>query len=156
MKSDVRIAIAVATLALFAGLAFLWFVTGGTEEFQPPFEIVVPESVSGVVCATSRPGTVEDMQHVVRHEVTPEGLLEVDGDILRSHRPRKVFLRNSSGSINAVSKELLTGIFTENDLSSGNWYTVMWFGDTNGWEAYRQARVGERFCLGRFVATSTR
>jgi hypothetical protein len=149
-----RVATAAAGLAVLAGSALLWFVTGGAEAIQPPLEIVVPESVSGVVCATSRPGTIENVQQVVRHEVTPEGLLEVDGDVLRSHRPVKVLLRTSSGSIHEVSKESLTGIFTENDLSSGGWYTVMWFGETNDWEAYRKSMVGKHFCLGRFVAAS--
>ena len=140
-----------ASVTLLAGLAGLWFITGGAEELQPPLEIVVPESVSGVVCATSRPGTREDVRHVVRHEVSPDGLLEVDGDVLRSHRPVKVFIRSAAGSTKEIPRHRLTGIFTESDASSGAWHAVMWLGDIKDWTAHCDAMMGKRFCTGRFV-----
>jgi hypothetical protein len=129
----------------------MWVGVGGLEQFQPPFEIVIPQNVHGVVCATSRPGTTEDKEHVVRHEVTADGLLEVNGDILRSHRPIKLFVRNtSSGKLAEIPSNTLLPIYTENDIASGQWYAVMWLGSADEWNAYRERSPKASRCLGRF------
>jgi hypothetical protein len=151
MSKTIRIVAAIAVVLGAAYIVFLDFAFGGFEKYQPSFEIVVPQSTSGVVCATSRPGTVEDIKHTVRHEVTSQGLLEVDGDILRSHRPIKLFIRTAStNELREIPSSRLMPIFTENDTTKGQWYTVMWLGSSEDWDTFRKAHPNERFCLGRF------
>ena len=142
----------VSVLTLWAAyVGLMWVGTGGLEQFQPPFEIVIPQNVRGVVCATSRPGTIEDIKHVVRHEVTADGLLEVDGDILRSHRPTRVFVKNTGSSqLTEISGNALLPIYTENDITTGQWYAVMWLGSADEWEAFRKQSPNATYCLGRF------
>ena len=83
MNRWLRLGIISALILSAVYVGFMWIAFGGLEQFQPPFEIVVPQNLHGIVCVTSRPGTTEDVEHVVRHEATSDGLLEVDGDILR-------------------------------------------------------------------------
>lgn len=151
MSRWLRIAI-ISALTLFAAyVGLMWVGIGGLESFQPPFEIVVPDGVRGVVCATSRPGTAEDTNNVVRHEVTPSGLLEVNGDILRSHRPRKLFIRKASSSqLTEIPSNTLFSIYTENDTASGQWYSVMWLGSVDEWDSFREQSPNTLRCLNRF------
>ena len=142
----------ISAVALGAGyVGLMWVAVGGLERFQPPFEIVIPESVHGVLCATSRPGSTEDIKHVVRHEVTADGLLEVDGDILRSHRPIKLLIRTiGTGALTEIPSNTLLSIYTENDTVSGQWYAVMWLGSGDEWNTYRERSPNASRCLGRF------
>lgn len=151
MRNPLRVALTAGAALAASYVGFLWFTFGGLERYQPPFEIVVPESVKGVVCATSRRGATEDIDHVVRHEVNHEGLLLVDGDVLRSHRPRRLLIRMSDGQLLEVPSASLLAIFTENDTSTGEWYTVMWRGTTDEWKAFQETHEGKSFCLGRFT-----
>lgn len=151
MKAWARVMVISLPALGAAYVGFMWFAFGGLETFQPPFEIVVPQNVHGVVCATSRQGTVEDIKHAVRHEVTTEGLLEVDGDILRSHRPRKVLRRSmDTGQLTESSGSGLLSIYTENDPATGQWYSVMWLGTADEWNVFRAQAPSIHHCLGRF------
>lgn len=147
-----RLGIISALVLGAAYIALMLVAVGGLEKFQPPFEIVIPQNVQGVVCATSRPGTTEDTEHVVRHEVTADGLLEVNGDILRSHRPTKLFVRNTvTGQLAEIPSSTLFTIFTENDIATGQWYAVKWLGSADEWNAYSQHYPNTaHYCLGRF------
>ena len=136
-------------ISAYYGLLLIGF--GALEVFQPPFEIVVPQDFRGVVCATSRPGTKEDQSNIVRHEITPEGLLEVNGDILQSHRPVKLFTRsNITGVLTEIPSTQLLSNFTENDPATGEWYAVRWLGTRQEWEAFHMKKGVDRLCLGRF------
>jgi hypothetical protein len=151
MPQRIRVVIGVSIALVAASLGFFWWSFGGLEGFQPPFEIVIPDTLRGVVCATTHPSTTEDIKHVVRHEVTADGLLEVDGDILRSHRPRKLFVRSqASAQLHEIPSSGLRSNFTENDLATGQWYSVMWLGTAEEWDAFRRSRGDKSFCLGRF------
>jgi hypothetical protein len=151
MNRWLRFALISVLLIGVGYVALMWVAVGGLEQFQPPFEIVIPQNVQGVVCVTSRPGTTEDTEHVVRHEVTTNGLLEVSGDILRSHRPEKLFVRDTvSGQLAEIPSSTLLPIYTENDIATGQWYAVMWLGSADEWNAYRQRSPNGSYCLGRF------
>lgn len=152
MNRWLRLGIISTVILSAVYVVLMWIGFGGLEQFQPPFEIVVPQSVHGVVCATSRPGTTEDVTHVVRHEVTADGLLEVDGDILRSHRPVKLFVRNSkTGQLTEIPNTMLLGFYTENNPTTGEWYAVRWLGTLEEWDVFRnRSEIKAHFCLGRF------
>ena len=151
MNSWIRFGIISALILSVAYIGFMWWAFGGLEKYQPPFEIVIPENLHGVVCATSRPGTTEDTKHVVRHEVSANGLLEVNGDILRSHRPIKLYARNNeTGQLNEIPSDTLFPIYTENDSSAGQRFVVMWFGTHDEWSAFKDHSPSTTLCLGKF------
>ena len=152
MNRWLRLGIISALILGSTYIGFMWFAFGGLERFQPPFEIVVPQNLHGIVCVTSRPGTTEDVKHVVRHEATSDGLLEVDGDILRSHRPVKLFIRNAAtGQLNEIPNTMLLSSYTENNPSTGEWYSVSWLGTREEWDAFsNRSEINATFCLGRF------
>jgi len=151
MKHWLRFSIISVLILGATYIGLIWFGVGGMEKFQPPFEIVIPQNVQGVVCATSRPGTTEDTEHVVRHEVRTDRLLEVNGNILRSHRPRRLYVKDAvSGQLAEIPSSKLSTIYTENDSASGQWYSVMWLGSTDEWNTYRQRSSNTSHCLGKF------
>ncbi len=156
MMRRLQILVALGVTLTLCYLGLVVFAFGGLEAYQPPFEIVVPESVKGVICATSRPGTTEATDRIVRHEVDNQGQLLVDGDILRSHRLVKLLIRTGADHFVEAQRDSLIPIFTENDLATGEWYTVMWLGSSAEWDSYRRSKDGEKFCLGRFQTSNAK
>ena len=152
MNRWLRLGIISALILSAVYVGFMWIAFGGLEQFQPPFEIVVPQNLHGIVCVTSRPGTTEDVKHVVRHEATSDGLLEVYGDILRSHRPVKLFVRNSdTGQLTEIPNTVLLSSYTEHNPTTGEWYAVRWLGTREEWDVFRnRSEINTTFCLGRF------
>jgi hypothetical protein len=148
----IRLGIVSFSILSAAYIGLMWVGTGGLEQFQPPFEIVLPQNLHGVVCVTSRPGTTEDVKRVVRHEATSEGLLEVDGEIYRSHRPVKLYVRNAeTGQLNEIPATMLLSSYTESDPKTGEWYAVRWLGTPEDWDAFQnRSGIYGHLCLGRF------
>jgi hypothetical protein len=142
---------AIIIVTLVAALIFVFWINSGFEKFEPPIEIVLPENFAGVVCAESLPGSKENRGVTAHYEVSPTGLLLVDGDILRSHRKCKLF---SKGATEASRHELpantMFPIVTENDVSTNKSYTVYWVGTPTSRQQFIAARSGKPVCLGRY------
>jgi hypothetical protein len=141
----------IIIITLVSALILLFWVGGGFEMFKPPIEIVLPENFAGVVCAESLPNSSEKQEVAAHYEVLSNGLLLVDGDILRSHRKRKLF---SKGTKEASKQELpantMFPILTENDATTHKSYTVYWVGSQTSWQQSIAARSGKPLCLGRY------
>ncbi|MCA3056213.1 MAG: hypothetical protein ING64_07595 [Rhodocyclaceae bacterium] len=150
MTKNLWRALAIGVALIASWLVFLVVAFGGLEPYQPAFELAAPNGYRGLVCATSRPGTTEDTSRVVRHEIRSDGLLEVDGDILRSHRPIKILYQDSvSAALVDKGKITLLSAYTEN-APSGEWYAVMWLGGAEEWGKFLRENSGKHLCLGRF------
>ena len=46
---------------------------------------------------------------------------------------------------------MLLSSYTENNPTTGEWYSVRWLGTREEWDAFRnQSEINATFCLGRF------
>ena len=148
-----KILIIISGIVIFSAiLLFIFWVSGGFEEyFQPHIEIIIPENYFGLVCATSRPGSVENKKEIARYEISKNRLLEVDGDILRSHRKRKYFLKSSiDGKLSELPDNAMFGIYTEGDYIKKISYSVFWVGTGEEWKEYISKQKGKLVCLNRY------
>jgi len=133
-------------------LIFTFWISGGFEEYiQPDIEIVIPEGFTGLVCATSRPGSIENKSEVARYEIQENGLLVVDGDILRSHRKRRYFSKPSEGErLRKLPRDTMFGIYTEGGHTKNISYVVLWVGTRASWTEFKSNQHNNLVCLSRY------
>lgn len=125
-------------------VVFTFWIGGGFDKFQEPIVIVLPEEYSGLVCVTTRAGN--EAQKKLRYEVDSKGLLVIDEEMLRSHRPR---IYVSGTEDRELSKNAMFPVYTETSVEDEESYTVMWVGSDATWKKFLSAQSGDQLCVGR-------
>ena len=147
MKTSTKV-ILLATCVIAIGIiGFVFFVYGGAEKFEEPIQVVLPESYSGLLCATLVTATVPRGESPKLHyEVSNDGSFEIDKNLVTSHRPKQ-FYRRSPGT-SPPTKVLDSEWFpvrTENS-SRGVAYGVYWIGTREAWQSFSNGSGNKPFC----------
>lgn len=132
-------------------LGGLIFIYGGFDKFKEPIRIVLPYSVSGVLCFKMTPKLVQaNPSPQLNYQVREDGFLEMEENLLQSHR-RKLFFRagDAASPMLQISDDAVIPILTENDAHSGTAYGVYWIGSRESWFKFATLQGKEPFCLGR-------
>jgi len=142
---------AVLIAMILGGLCFVFVIYGGLDKFRDPIQIVVPNSVNGLLCiklvSNSTPDTFSNQ---LKYSVRENGYLEMDEDLLRSHR-KKLFFRavGATSPMVAISDDEWFPVMTENDAKKGVSYTIYWLGTREGWAQFNKRNNDKPLCLAR-------
>ncbi len=141
----------VVTILLLGGLCFVFVIYGGLDKFRDPIQIIVPNSMNGLLCIRlASNSTPEISSSQLKYWVQENGHVEMDEDLLRSHR-RKQFFRaaDTTSPMVPVPDDEWFPIMTENDAKNGISYTVYWLGTKDGWTAFAKRQGDKPLCLSR-------
>ena len=142
----------VAMIAtVLGGLCFVFVIYGGLDKFKDPIQIVVPNSVNGILCirlaSNSALGTsTAEMNYLVQEN----GRLEMDEVLLRSHRKKQFFrTANATSPMVKIPDDEWFPILTENDSKNDVAYAVYWLGTKESWITFSEKNRDIPLCLSK-------
>lgn len=138
-----KTALAVALVLL---VLFVAYIYGSFDKFEAPIEIVIPAGVNGIICAQILNADASKASATSRFEVSPTGRFAIPEGVIRSHRVRKIFRKNTNGQLTELPARLWSGIRTENDPASGKAFAVYWLGTSEDWATFSRAHGAAPFC----------
>lgn len=148
MRTVSLIALIFTMVFLLPGLFFFW-AYGGFDKFRSPINVILPDGYQGIICI--KPQEAKNLSYKVRYEVNENGLMVMGRDVLSSHRQWRFYQSSKSSVENRLlDRSKWSPILTENDISSGEVYSVFWIGNSIEWDRFKTRYEKEFFCLGKY------
>ena len=131
------------------GFHLTYIILGGFEKFEEPIQIIIPSSVNGVLCFKSaREPSLNKTSPQLKYWVQDNGYLEIDFDLLRSHRKMEFYKLASTGSaMTAIPHDKWTSVVTNYDAMNDAHYGVFWLGTRDDWMKFDNQHGGKPYCL---------
>lgn len=147
-----RKSLVVAMIAMVLGsLCFVFVINGGLDKLKDPIQIVVPNSVNGLLCIRLESNSMADTSSKeLKYLVQENGRLEMNEDLLRSHRQKQFFrVANSTSPMVKIADEEWFPILTENDSKNDITYALYWLGTKENWLKFSEKNRDKPLCLSK-------
>ena len=121
-----------ASAVVIATVIFLFVIAGGLDKLKPPISIVVPPNYTGAVCIEIVSAN-DDQSNGDRYDADAGGNIRMSGELIRSHRQKKLFRRSPAASaLEPVPGSEWTPVRTEGGQSGTATFMLYWVGPIDG------------------------